>query len=80
MSNSKKQTIGYYLKNNIIKPYLIHVEFELENVIMKLKTDKMLSKLINLQDIDLMKVNDYITSIEITLITIRKLIRIHQID
>ena len=80
MINSKIQTIGYYLKNNIIKPYLIHVEFELENVIMKLKTDKMLSKLINLQDIDLMKVNDYITSIEITLIAIRKLIRIHQID
>jgi len=34
-----------YLKDSILKPYLIHVEFEILNVLTQLKLDKIIEKI-----------------------------------
>jgi len=37
--------IKQYLKNSILKPYLIHVEFEILNILTTLKLDKIIQKI-----------------------------------
>lgn len=36
-----------YIKQSILKPYLIHIEFELENIISRIEVDKQLQTIIH---------------------------------
>ncbi len=51
--NEYKKTLNIYIKNSILKPYLFHVEFELENIHTKIKTDKYLQQLLTINGYDL---------------------------
>ena len=49
MNEKELREIANYLKYSILKPYLIHVEFEVLNILTQLELDKMIQKIYELK-------------------------------
>ena len=55
-----KSDIKKYLDNCIFKPYLIHIEFEVLNLLTTIQIDKILRKIINQKGISIITIEIHI--------------------